>query len=87
MTLPSFALAAAVGARLAPEMLPPTLSRRLAAVVEVYVARMRAEAAAEGDEEPRLARLVEHIPKPRARRRGRLLSAASIAIRRLVGEG
>jgi hypothetical protein len=52
-------------------MLPPTLSRRLAAVVEAYVARMRAEPAAEGDEALRLARSVEHIKKTRARRRAR----------------
>jgi signal transduction histidine kinase len=87
VTLPSFALAAAVGARLAPEMLPPTLSRRLAAVVEAYVARMRAEPAAEGDEALRLARSVEHIKKTRARRRGRLVAAASVVVRRLVGTG
>jgi hypothetical protein len=68
-------------------MLPPTLSRRLAAVVEAYVARMRAEPAAEGDEALRLARSVEHIKKTRARRRGRLVAAASVVVRRLVGTG
>ena len=85
MTLPSFALAAAVGARLEPQMLPPALSRRLAAVVEARVAGMRAEAAAGGDE-ARLTRSVEHVPKPAARQRGHLLAAASVVIRRLVGE-
>jgi hypothetical protein len=48
---------------------------------------MRAEPAAEGDEALRLARSVEHIKKTRARRRGRLVAAASVVVRRLVGTG